>query len=127
MPVYKSRNRSRSAALGRGQFSYRPKIRYRRRAITLYAQSRIRTGKHLLKFSPETDIIFRLLDSEYRSAREIAENWRASHAYPMQIMRNNLSNRARKIDSKSIVAQRLKQFSSIVSKLGRERDMKLSR
>ena len=68
----------------------------------------------------------RLFSAAYVSAREIVENWRASHAYPMLIMRNNLSNRVRKIDNKAIVAQRLKRFTSIVSKLEREPDMKLS-
>jgi len=44
----------------------------------------------------------------------------------MQVLRNNLVNRARKIDPSAIVAQRLKRFSSIASKLVREPRMKLS-
>ena len=56
----------------------------------------------------------------------VAENWRASHSYPMQVIRNNLANRAKKVATSSIVAQRLKRFESIVAKLQREPRMKLS-
>jgi ppGpp synthetase/RelA/SpoT-type nucleotidyltranferase len=67
-----------------------------------------------------------LVDPKFEKARAIVENWRSSHAYPMQIIRNNLVNRARKYDNHAIVAQRLKRFSSIADKLLREPHMKLS-
>lgn len=77
--------------------------------------------------SPEALEFFNfLVDPKFEAAREVVENWRSSHGYPMQIMRNNLVNRARKYDSEAIVAQRLKRFSSIASKLEREPSMKLS-
>ena len=64
--------------------------------------------------------------SKYEKAAEIVENWRSSHSYPMQIIRNNLANRAKKVQPKPIVAQRLKRFVSITGKLAREPRMKLS-
>ena len=59
-------------------------------------------------------------------AIDIADNWRASHGYPLQVIRNNLANRAKKVSSEAIIAQRLKRFHSIVGKLRREPSMKLS-
>jgi Region found in RelA / SpoT proteins len=63
---------------------------------------------------------------ESAHAMLVVGNWRASHSYPMQIIRNNLANRAKKVSSAAVVAQRLKRFESIVSKLEREPRMKLS-
>jgi ppGpp synthetase/RelA/SpoT-type nucleotidyltranferase len=68
----------------------------------------------------------RPLTMETAHAIMVISNWRASHSYPMQIIRNNLANRAKKVSSNAIVAQRLKRFESIVSKLAREPRMKLS-
>jgi hypothetical protein len=64
--------------------------------------------------------------SEIGSALVIVENWRTSHSMPLLTSRVALGQRARKIDADSIVAQRLKRFSSIMSKLCREKNMKLS-
>jgi len=47
MPRHKAyRNRARSSAVGSGQLSSRPQIRYRQRAINLYAKSRTACGTH---------------------------------------------------------------------------------
>ncbi len=67
-----------------------------------------------------------VVNSESILAYVVLNNWRASHSYPMQIIRNNLANRAKKVFNKAIVAQRLKRFESIVHKLQREPHMKLS-
>jgi ppGpp synthetase/RelA/SpoT-type nucleotidyltranferase len=67
-----------------------------------------------------------LVEPEYEAAISCVENWRASHSYPMALIRNNLANRAKKVASNAIVAQRLKRFESIVNKLMREPNMKLS-
>ena len=57
---------------------------------------------------------------------KIAENWRSSHAMPLLTFRINLGERARRIDPNRIVAQRMKRFSSLMNKLVREENMKLS-
>jgi ppGpp synthetase/RelA/SpoT-type nucleotidyltranferase len=66
-------------------------------------------------------------DLEYEDSLRIVDNWRSSHSYPMQVIRNNLRNRVGKVCSDFIVAQPLKRFESLVSKLGREPGMSLSR
>lgn len=53
----------------------------------------------------------------------IINNWRASHAYPLQIITNNL----RKNNTNAIVVQRLKRLDSIIGKLERFPDMDLYR
>jgi ppGpp synthetase/RelA/SpoT-type nucleotidyltranferase len=63
---------------------------------------------------------------EHFDAVMVFENWRSSHSYPMQVIRNNLANRARSVDKNALIAQRLKRFESIVSKLRREPTMKFS-
>ena len=57
---------------------------------------------------------------------DVIDNWRAAHAYPLQIFYNTLRYRARKIHRTPLVTQRTKRFVSILTKLDREPDMKLS-
>lgn len=54
---------------------------------------------------------------------DIINNWRASHAYPLQIITSNL----RKNNPNAIVVQRLKRLDSIIGKLERFPDMDLYR
>ena len=62
-------------------------------------------------------------DKEVLEAKEIIDNWRASHAYPLHacymILRRQASG------TKYIVAERLKRLESIVNKLRREKNMNL--
>lgn len=60
---------------------------------------------------------------EYARAIEIADNWRAAHAVPLQTFYMHF----RKKYGQYIVAQRLKRIPSIVSKLERFPDMGLDR
>lgn len=83
-----------------------------------------RAGKEIIRVFPE-HITFEQFGA-YEKAIEIVENWRSSHSYPMQIIKNNLANRAKKVQPNPIVAQRLKRFISIVSKLKREPHMSLA-
>ncbi len=53
-------------------------------------------------------------------------NWRACHALPLNVFQKTLRVRASKVDPNAIVAQRLKRFASVMNKLAREQDMKLS-
>jgi hypothetical protein len=56
----------------------------------------------------------------------IIQNWRTSHAMPLLTFRMGLSKRAKRVEPKTIVAQRLKRFLSVMNKLVREPNMKLS-
>jgi len=56
----------------------------------------------------------------------VVQNWRTSHAFPLNTFQMGLRQRAAKIESGVIVAQRLKRFSSLMNKLKREPAMKLS-
>lgn len=56
-------------------------------------------------------------------ALKVIDNWRASHAYPMQIIYYNLWRRFNRPNV--VIAQRLKRLNSIVSKLEREPAMNL--
>jgi ppGpp synthetase/RelA/SpoT-type nucleotidyltranferase len=59
-------------------------------------------------------------------AIEIIDNFRASHAFPLNTLRHRLSILATNINRKSVIAQRLKRFSSIMAKLRNYESMRLS-
>lgn len=58
---------------------------------------------------------------------DILNNWRSSHAFPLNTMQVNLRRRARGVYAHALIAQRLKRVSSTIDKLQRIRGMKLSR
>lgn len=58
-------------------------------------------------------------------AYEVAGNWRSSHGFPLQVLGATLNRRARKVDDKSLYAQRLKRMPSIIAKLTRFENMQL--
>jgi hypothetical protein len=60
-------------------------------------------------------------------AFDIINNWRAVHSFPLNTFQKTLRNKARQIDTECLVAQRIKRFSSIMSKLERFPKMNLSR
>jgi len=53
-------------------------------------------------------------------------NWRSSHGYPQHVAKITLTARAKKIEPDAICAQRLKRLPSIITKLRRNPNMKLS-
>lgn len=55
---------------------------------------------------------------EKYAALDVINNWRASHAYPLQIICSNL----RRNNPNAIVVQRLKRLDSIINKLNRNKD-----
>ncbi len=58
---------------------------------------------------------------------EVINNWRSAHSFPLQCIKMNLRNRAKKIDKRAIIAQRLKRLSSIDAKLHKHKSwMKLT-
>ena len=56
----------------------------------------------------------------------VVDNWRSCHAYPLQVIKMTLLNRAKKIDSRALIAQRLKCRPSIEIKLRDNPQMQLS-
>jgi hypothetical protein len=56
----------------------------------------------------------------------IINNWRSAHSYPLLAMRMTLTGRAKRVDERAIVAQRLKRLTSIDVKLRRNANMALS-
>ena len=62
-------------------------------------------------------------DKERNEALKILNNWRASHAYPLQEIYNTLKQH----NPNAIVVQRLKRLDSIVGKIERFQDMSLYR
>lgn len=62
-------------------------------------------------------------DKEKKNALVILNNWRASHAYPLQVITSNL----RRKNPDAIVVQRLKRLDSITGKLERFPEMSLYR
>ena len=65
-------------------------------------------------------------ESETEDTLEIVNNFRAAHNMPLLIFRIDLTERARKIDLTSTVAQRLKRMPSIEAKLRRLSSMRLT-
>jgi len=66
-------------------------------------------------------------DKKYDETINIVNNWRASHAYPLNKIRSLLKYHAKKIDNHALIIQRLKRISSVLSKLERYPKMQLSR
>jgi hypothetical protein len=64
--------------------------------------------------------------SERDHALNVINNWRASHGFPLQSFKMTLLSRAKRIDPKALVAQRLKRLPSIEAKLRRFPEMKLT-
>lgn len=60
-------------------------------------------------------------EDEFKNALPILNNWRSSHAYPLQEIANDLRNN----NPDAIVVQRLKRLDSIVAKLQRKRGTSL--
>lgn len=83
----------------------------------------INAGKtiSLLNSCPIRNINIPLGDIE--DSTKILNNWRSSHAYPLQVIASNL----RRNNPNAIVVQRLKRLDSIVGKLIRFPDMSLYR
>jgi hypothetical protein len=65
-------------------------------------------------------------DMDLNTALEIAGNWRSSHGYPLSGIFDSLRHRAKKIDTRALVASRSKRLPSVSIKLKRFPTMKLS-
>jgi ppGpp synthetase/RelA/SpoT-type nucleotidyltranferase len=77
----------------------------------------------LLWFNNPKDFFF---GEEVYEASLAVDNWRLSHQFPLQVLKMNLLKRSKKFDSGALVYQRIKRYRSIVNKLTRNSNMKLS-
>jgi hypothetical protein len=59
-------------------------------------------------------------------ALAVINNWRSSHAFPLNTFQMGLRTRARQVDANSLISQRIKRLSSISLKLRLLNTMKLS-
>lgn len=58
---------------------------------------------------------------QYVRSLEVINNWRSAHSFPLNTLTVTLKQRARGVDTKALVAQRLKRLSSIEAKLRRQK------
>jgi len=65
-------------------------------------------------------------EEEMFQAMGIINNWRSAHAYPLQVIKMTLKNRAKSVDASSVVAQRIKRIPAIRLKLQMNPRMTLS-
>jgi ppGpp synthetase/RelA/SpoT-type nucleotidyltranferase len=63
---------------------------------------------------------------QYLDALDVINNWRGSHAYPLNTFQINLRSTAKRFDARPLVAQRVKRMISISNKLQIQKSMKLS-
>ena len=68
-----------------------------------------------------------LSEIERAAALEILGNWRSTHSFPLNTLQVGLRRYSGQVTPQFIVAQRLKRVTSIVTKLQRFPEMKLSR
>ncbi len=98
------------------EFSMKNQIPQEKWEIPVYSKSEInKAGSSVANPS--------IIVEERHAALKILNNWRSSHAYPLQVISSNL--RLRNPDA--IVVQRLKRLESIIGKLERFPDMNLYR
>lgn len=88
--------------------------------VPLYSKSAVDRAATIL-VNPETDSTNREL------ALAVVNNWRSSHAFPLNTIQMGLRQRAVSIDGDATTAQRIKRLPSITGKIERYPDMKLSR
>lgn len=69
---------------------------------------------------------FPVVDDEGLMALTVLNNWRSSHAYPLNTFQITLRNKARKIERDVVVAQRTKRLESVHAKLSRHPTMRMS-
>ncbi len=75
-------------------------------------------GQILIKDKPS--------DEELAWARDLADRWRACHAYPINTFQSTLRRKLMSFSSDIIVAQRLKRMPTIIDKLKRFHTMQLT-
>jgi len=83
-------------------------------------------AKQVAKFFTLPDDEFEQNRAHWAHAIDVIDNFRATHAFPLNTFLMTLKNRATSIHGSSLSAQRIKRLASIVLKLLHQDDMKLS-
>lgn len=92
--------------------------------VPQYSKKQIdKAGKIIADFLTESSEENSISFNDFRIAIEILNNWRSSHAYPLEVITNNL----RRNNPNAIVVQRLKRLDSILGKIERFPNMSLYR
>ena len=90
-------------------------------AVPEYDQPQVNAaGKALAKMAFPVDTVDGL------EALAVINNWRSSHAYPLNTFQVTLRNRARRIERSVIIAQREKRLDSIHRKLISKKSMRMT-
>jgi hypothetical protein len=96
-------------------------------AAPKYSPSEIKkAGKWLRSIFDGTFVINADDPDETERNLNVIGNWRTCHSYPLLSMRMTLTTRAKQIDKRSIIAQRLKRLPSMGIKLVRNPQMDLT-
>lgn len=66
------------------------------------------------------------MNPDYNQARDLANQWRACHAYPINTFQSTLRRKLTNFSGEPIVAQRLKRMPTIIDKLKRYPNMQLT-
>ena len=90
-------------------------------AIPEYSKAKINNAGKIIAETASKNTAKNTL--EYKQALEILNNWRSAHAYPLNVITNNL----RRNNPNAIVVQRLKRLDSIIGKIERYPTMSLYR
>lgn len=94
--------------------------RYEKEEINKAAKTYIADMFDPEAFGPEYDW------ARYEGSLAAINNWRAIHAYPLNILQMNLRRAVARVDYDGLVAQRTKRLTSIVAKLVKRPKMKLT-
>lgn len=91
-----------------------------------FSKSKVnKAGKTLINYLNKNPTQFD--DREFLRAFLVLNNWRSCHGYPINTFQATLRTKLKAIDSKALVAQRLKRLPSIILKLNRFENMQLAR
>ncbi len=85
----------------------------------IYGKAKVDRAGHIL-------IDENLTEETKEEALTILNNWRSSHAYPMNTFQARLRQMSKKVDENAIVVQRLKRVPSIIKKLKRDQTKTMS-
>jgi len=84
-----------------------------------YGKAKVDRAGHILIDDNSTE-------EEIEEARNVLNNWRSSHGYPMNTFQARLRQVSKKIDENALVVQRLKRAPSIIKKLKRDQTKTMS-
>lgn len=83
-------------------------------------------SKSLINRAGKTLVKADLFSKEYEVALELANRWRACHAYPINTFQATLRTKIKNCKGEALVAQRLKRMPTIIDKLSRFPNMQIT-